>query len=207
MTDLRKAYSAEQFLREECDATHIGLLAGCGTTPRPTSLWVTVDINPAHRPDTVMDLHALHRLPPPYILYDRIICNAVLQYCHTPSVVVRNLSERLSPWGLLYLEVPFVQQVCVDAGGDRFRFTLDGLRGLVTDAGLTIVASGPTIRPGSALAWLAEEVVSHTAQNRYLRHGLALLTRVLALPLHFLPSIAPERAAGGCYVIARRPLA
>lgn len=204
MTYLRKLYSAEDFLREHCEPMMFGLLAGCGASPRPSPMWVTLDVNPAHLPDYSFDLHAPLWWAP---RYDRIICNAVLQYCHTPVVVVQNLADHLTPTGLLYLEVPFVQQVCADAGGDRFRFTLDGLRGLVTDAGLEVVASGPTIRPGSALAWLAEEVVSHTAQNRYLRHALALLTRVLAFPLHWLPSIAPERAAGGCYVIARRPLA
>lgn len=202
MTYLRKTYSAEHFLREHCPWPTYGLIAGCGSATRPLGFWVTADVNPVHQPDYLADLH--DPLPGDPTPFDRIICNAVLQYCHTPSRVVRNLADALTPNGLLYLEVPFVQQVCVDAGGDRFRFTLDGLRGLVTDAGLTIVASGPTIRPGSALAWLAEEVVSHTAQNRYVRHGLALLTRVLAFPLHFLPSIAPERAAGGCYVIARR---
>jgi SAM-dependent methyltransferase len=93
-----------------------------------------------------------HDLPFADASFDAVVCQAVLEHVMDPPRVVAEMHRVLVPGGLLYAEVPFMQQVH-EGAYDVTRYTYVGLRRLFRD--FDEVAAGPVCGPGMALAWSA----------------------------------------------------
>jgi SAM-dependent methyltransferase/uncharacterized protein YbaR (Trm112 family) len=93
-----------------------------------------------------------HDLPFADASFDAVVCQAVLEHVLDPPRVVAEMHRVLAPGGLLYAEVPFMQQVH-EGAFDVTRYTYVGLRRLFRD--FDEVAAGPVCGPAMALAWSA----------------------------------------------------
>jgi len=91
-----------------------------------------------------------HDLPFADATFDAVVCQAVLEHVLDPSRVVAEMRRVLKPDGLLYVEVPFMQQVH-EGAHDLTRYTYVGLRRLLRD--FDEVAAGAVCGPGMAVAW------------------------------------------------------
>lgn len=195
---LKKHYSAEEFV-EDYDLLLSGariLNAGSSST-RFGENCVNVDIQDKPNVDLVADLHELPQDVGPF---DAIICNAVLQYCAQPKVVIEQFKRSLVPDGLLFLEAPWVQPYCHDTD-DLYRFSELGLNQLLKD--FEILKSGPTITPGSAFVMQGSFIASSVSSNKYVSFALQKITETVLYPFHWVNTQHPERTAGAHYVIAR----
>jgi SAM-dependent methyltransferase len=88
--------------------------------------------------------------------FDVVFCNAVLEHVERPAVVVNELSRVLRPGGLLYLTVAFLQPEHNDPG-DYCRFSREGLRRLVRDAGCQPLVAEGVHSVYQTLAWIVDE--------------------------------------------------
>ena len=70
--------------------------------------------------------------------FDLVVCNYVFEHVSHPHMGVRALFNLLRPGGLLFFAVPFNEQFHL-IPGDFYRYTLDGARSLLTDAGFEII--------------------------------------------------------------------
>jgi len=91
-----------------------------------------------------------HDLPFADATFDAVVCQAVLEHVLDPPRVVAEMRRVLKPDGLLYVEIPFMQQVH-EGAHDLTRYTYVGLRRLLRD--FDEVAAGPVCGPGMAVAW------------------------------------------------------
>jgi SAM-dependent methyltransferase len=82
--------------------------------------------------------------------FDGVICQAVLEHVLDPQRCVDEIHRVLKPRGVVYAEVPFMQQVHM-AGYDFTRFTLSGCRRLFRN--FDEIGAGALGGPGMALAW------------------------------------------------------
>jgi SAM-dependent methyltransferase len=87
---------------------------------------LTVDIDPARRPEIVGDAHALPFSDGEFAC---VLCTEVLEHTERPEVVAGELMRVLKPGGVLVLTTRFVYPIH-DSPGDYFRFTKYGLRKL-----------------------------------------------------------------------------
>ena len=118
-----------------------------------------------------------HDLPFADGSYDAVVCQAVLEHVLDPARVVAELHRVLVPGGLLYVEVPFMQQVH-EGAHDLTRFTYVGLRRLLRD--FDELASAPVCGPAMAVAW----------SLRYLATAIARpLGRLVPLLTFWLPRL------------------
>ena len=85
---------------------------------------------------------------------DGVIIQAVLEYVMDPAVCVREIHRVLKPGGLVYSEMPFMQQV---HGGkyDFTRLTHSGHRRLYRH--FAEITSGACAGPGMVLAWSVQQ--------------------------------------------------
>jgi hypothetical protein len=96
-----------------------------------------LDLDPVNPDVTVIadlsDVEALGRSR-----YDCIVVPQTLQYVRDPVAAVRSLASGLRPGGAVLLTVPTVSQLDLTCGpdGDRWRFTIAGVRSLLEAAGV-----------------------------------------------------------------------
>jgi SAM-dependent methyltransferase len=77
----------------------------------------------------------LHKLPFKDESFDKIICNQVLEHVNDPQAVLRQFFRVLRPGGSLHIAVPFLWHLHQEPY-DRFRFSLNGLQYVLSEAGL-----------------------------------------------------------------------
>jgi SAM-dependent methyltransferase len=130
---------------------------------------IAVDIDPAADVDLYCDAH---ELPFPERTFDAVIATAVLEHVLDPERVMLEIHRVLRPAGLLYSEVPFVQQVH-EGRFDFTRYTLSGHRRLARR--FIELRSGATAGPGTALIWAVEHLLLAITNRRWPR-----LTKSLA---------------------------
>jgi SAM-dependent methyltransferase len=159
---------------------------------------VNVDVQHKDDVDVVCDIH---ELPESLVGFDAILCNAVLQYCHSPQKVAKEFYRVLKPGGYLFVDAPWVQPFCPDTP-DRFRFSQDALRSVFSD--FEIVDSGPSIRSGSAFAMLGIHIAQTLTLSRYINYGLGLAATVLLYPLRWISTTDESKTAGAFYMICRK---
>jgi SAM-dependent methyltransferase len=121
-----------------------------------------LDVNPVNSAATVIadlsDSESLGRSR-----YDCIIVPQTLQYVRDPVAAVRSLAAGLRPGGVVLLTVPTVSQIDLTCGpdGDRWRFTVAGVRSLLHAAGLadrsTVTAYGNVLVATAFLHGIAAE--------------------------------------------------
>jgi SAM-dependent methyltransferase len=164
---------------------------------------VEVDVALGARMDVVCDAHDL---PFASGAFDAVVCQAVLEHVLDPARVVAEIHRVLAPRGLVYSEVPFMQQV---HGGayDVTRFSLVGHRRLYRF--FDEIRSGAQGGPGMALGWSAWYLLRTLARSRTGRGLAFMLARLLFSWLKYLDVPLRRRpaaidAASGTYFLGRR---
>lgn len=160
---------------------------------------INVDVQAKPNVDLVCDLHDLPETLGPF---DAVVCNAVLQYCHSPHIVARRLHAVLAPGGLMFVDAPWVQPFSLDTP-DLYRFSEQALRAIFTD--FEIVECGPSIRPGSALRMLAVAMARGATGSPYVNFAFAGTVGALLYPLRRVRTAREAHTAGAFYLIARKP--
>jgi SAM-dependent methyltransferase len=165
---------------------------------------IETDLALGPRTKVVCDAHAL-----PFAdgSFDGVVCQGVLSVVVDPQRVVAEMHRVLAPEGLVYSEVPFMQQVC-NGAYDFTRWTPIGHARLYR--GFDVLDSGASGGPGMALAWsLSYFAMSFTGRS-HLAHGLVRrLVALVAFPLTYLDARLARQpggldAAAGVYLIGRR---
>jgi SAM-dependent methyltransferase len=156
------------------------------------------------RTKVVCDAHAL-----PFAdgSFDAAVCQGVLSVVVDPHQVVAELHRVLVPQGLVYSEVPFMQQVC-NGAADFTRWTAVGHARLYRS--FDVIASGASGGPGMALAWSLSYFAMSFTGNSHLAHGLVRrLVALISFPLTYIDGYLARQpggldAAAGVYLLGRR---
>lgn len=147
-----------------------------------------------------------HDLPFPDCSFDGVICQAVLEHVIDPYRVVSEVQRVLKPSGLIYSEIPFMQQVH-EGAYDFTRFTLLGHRRLLRC--FDEIASGSTGGPGMALVWSWRYfAMSWAGGSRALRALVDAMATFLSFWLMYFDDLVGDRpaaldAASGTYFLGR----
>jgi SAM-dependent methyltransferase len=120
--------------------------------------------------------------------FDAVITTAVLEHVADPNRVVDEIWRVLKLGGVVYSELPFMQQVH-EGAYDFTRFTMTGHRRVFRR--FTRLDSGMVAGPGTALAWSLEYFVQALIPNSLspLRNLLKLLIRVLIFWVKYIDYI------------------
>ena len=97
-----------------------------------------------------------HDLPFLDAAFDAVVTTAVLEHVLYPERVASEIVRVLKTGGLLYSELPFMQQVH-EGAYDFTRYTMSGHRRLFN--GVSEIESGIVAGPGTALVWAIESFI------------------------------------------------
>ena len=106
---------------------------------------LTLDVNPACRPDIVADIQEDTGLPPGS--FDTVIALDVLEHLRRPQRALDEIKRLLKPEGLLYITVPFFYP---RHGVEYYRFTEWALRDMLDGFDAEII----DVRRGRVWNWL-----------------------------------------------------
>jgi len=124
-----------------------------------------------------------HDLPFVEGSFDAVITTAVLEHVLYPERVAAEIYRVLKMGGLLYSELPFMQQVH-EGAYDFTRYTLSGHRRLLN--GFSEIESGMVAGPGTALVWAIENfVLAFVARSTFRKMAKALVRIGFAWLKHF----------------------
>lgn len=205
-----RSRSVQEGLREafaELDSGGIGLDLGSGANRLHPRL-LRLDLDPAAGPDCRA---AAERLPFRDNSLKVIVSQETLEHVADPWGALREAARALEPGGLLYLQTPFV--IGHHSGPrDYWRFTHEGLKRIIEDAGLTAVRIRPAVGAGTALYRISVEFIAVTASTiaRRLYLPAKALAALVCAPLR-LADWATTRGAqahripGGFLALARKP--
>lgn len=101
-------------------------------------------------------LSPLHEIPVDDGFFDAIICNAVLEHVGNPEEVMAEFARVSKSGAVLYLCVPFMQPEHLDPT-DFHRYTMDGLKLLVTRHGFDVQAADAMHNVYVTLGWIVRE--------------------------------------------------
>jgi SAM-dependent methyltransferase len=129
----------------------------------------------------------------------------VLEYVPDPARCVQDIHRVLKPDGVVYSEVPFMQQV--HSQSDFTRFTELGHRRLFRN--FTPIASGATGGPGMALAWSLRHFLMSFYDSRWARDLVKVVTSCLFFWMKYLDIILTRNgggldAASGTFFLGRK---
>ena len=153
-------------------------------------------------------VHAIadgHNLPFLDGSFDGVICQAVLEHVVDPQRCVDEIHRVLKPHGVVYAEIPFMQQVHMQ-GYDFTRFTLSGCRRLFRN--FSEIGAGSLGGPGMALAWSISYFVGSFSKSE-----VWSIFRVAVLPFfifwikyfdRFLDNPEASDAASATYFLGSR---
>ena len=148
-----------------------------------------------------------HDLPFADGAFDAVVIQAVLEHVIDPPRVVSELHRVLGPDGIIYSEVPFMQQVH-EGAYDFTRWTLGGHRRLLR--GFDELDAGAVGGPGEALSWsIRYFLLALAGSNRWTRRLVVLVAISLTLPLRWADHVLAQRpsgvdAAAGTYFLGKR---
>jgi SAM-dependent methyltransferase len=94
-----------------------------------------------------------HDLPFMDVAFDAVVTTAVLEHVLYPERVAAEIMRVLKYGGLLYSELPFMQQVH-EGAYDFTRYTMSGHKRLFNS--VSVIESGLVAGPGTALVWAIE---------------------------------------------------
>jgi SAM-dependent methyltransferase len=137
---------------------------------------------------------------------DGLICQAVLHCVPDPYLAVREMYRVLKPGGIIYIEVPFCQQL-VEGSRDLTRFTHPGLRHLCRM--YSEISSGASSGPATTLSCMYKHFLVSFAVGRRSRLALSAVAHLTAAWLKYLDFLLIDRpaaldAAFGCFFLGRR---
>jgi SAM-dependent methyltransferase len=170
----------------------------------PSIELVETDVYVGPRTRLVCDAHDL-----PFAdgAFDAVVVQAVLEHVVDPARVVAEVHRVLAEDGLVYSEVPFMQQVH-EGAHDFNRWTLTGHRRLLRD--FSEIEAGPLGGTGEALAWsIRYFMLSLTGDSGTARRLVSVLATAATLPLRWLDRVVRDRpatvdGASGTYLLGRR---
>lgn len=117
-----------------------------------------------------------HDLPFMDGAFDAVVTTAVLEHVLYPERVAAEITRVLRQGGLLYSELPFMQQVH-EGAYDFTRYTLSGHRRLFNH--FAELESGMVAGPGTALVWAIEHFAMAFVVRSALRNILKAVVRLL----------------------------
>lgn len=117
-----------------------------------------------------------HDLPFYDSTFDAVITTAVLEHVLNPGRVASEIGRVLKPDGVLYSEMPFMQQVH-EGAYDFTRYTLSGHRLLFRQ--FAELQSGMVAGPGTSLAWAIENFALAFFSGRRSRLATKAAVRIL----------------------------
>lgn len=138
-----------------------------------------------YHPDTVSTICDAHHLPFAAGFFDGVWIQAVLEHVVDPPMVVREIYRVLKKDGLVYSEIPFMQQVH-EGRYDFTRFTLSGHRYLFKD--FEVVKFGPLDGPSAALVWSLRYWIWSLTRSRNIARVAHLMVSFLIKPFVYLES-------------------
>ena len=165
---------------------------------------VETDVAFGPRTDLICDGHSL---PFADATFDAVVCQAVLEHVADPPRVVEEIWRVLGADGLVYSEIPFMQQVH-EGAYDFTRYTLIGHRRLYRR--FVRLAAGPSGGPGMALSWSLVYFARALAGRRaLLGDALAAAMRLATFWLKYfdrflLRAPAGADAAAGTFFLGRK---
>ncbi|HUK61907.1 MAG TPA: class I SAM-dependent methyltransferase, partial [Dongiaceae bacterium] len=142
-----------------------------------------------------------HHIPLPDACVDAVWIQAVLEHVLDPSRVVAEIHRVLRPDGVVYAEIPFMQQVH-EGAYDFTRFTEAGQRWLFRR--FERLDSGVVAGPGLALSWSLDHLVRGLTRSRVLGRGVGIATSWLGLLDRLVPAPFASDSASCVYFYGRR---
>jgi SAM-dependent methyltransferase len=136
---------------------------------------VEADVAVGPRTDVICDAHSL---PFAEGTFDAVVCQAVLEHVADPPRVAGEIHRVLKPGGLVYSEIPFMQQVH-EGAYDFTRFTHGGHRRLFR--WFDEIDAGATAGPGMSLGWAVRSLLSAMVGDRARARALVNLLSTLTL--------------------------
>ena len=123
-----------------------------------------------------------HDLPFKDAVFDAVITTAVLEHVMYPERAAAEIHRVLASEGLLYSELPFMQQVH-EGAYDFTRYSLSGHRRLFN--GFAEIDAGMVAGPGTALAWAIENFVLAFLHGRPARWAAKAAVRLVCFWLKY----------------------
>lgn len=117
-----------------------------------------------------------HDLPFVDGAFDAVVTTAVLEHVLYPERVAAEIARVLKPGGLLYSELPFMQQVH-EGAYDFTRFTLSGHRRLFNQ--FTEIDVGMVAGPATTLVWSLENLILAFTSRVILRKLAKVVVRLV----------------------------
>lgn len=134
-----------------------------------------------------------HDIPFEDNTFDAVIAQAVLEHVADPAQCVAEIHRVLRPDGMIYAEIPFMQQVH-GGGVDFTRFTHLGIRRLFRN--FAEVDSGACCGPGMALAWSIQYFWLSFTVNSLIRSIIRGIATVTLFPLKYIDPWLIDRPGG-----------
>jgi ubiquinone/menaquinone biosynthesis C-methylase UbiE/uncharacterized protein YbaR (Trm112 family) len=189
----------------------IVLVIGCGNLGEGLSVLleytsielVDSDVSLGGRTAIVCDAHDL---PFPANYFDGVIIQAVLEHVVDPYRCVEEIHRVLKEEGLIYAEIPFMQQVHMGQY-DFTRFTHLGQRRLFRS--FEEIGSGAVGGPGMALAWSYQYFLLSFSQSKIARDFVKIFTRLTSFYLKYFDYYLQQKpgafdSASGYYFLGRK---
>ena len=142
-----------------------------------------------------------HRIPLAGASMDAVWSQAVLEHVLEPARVVAEIHRVLRPHGLVYSEIPFLQQVH-EGPYDFTRFTESGQRWLFRR--FERLDSGAVAGPGVTLSWALDHLTRGLTRSRTAGRSVGIATSWLAALDRWIPARFASDGASCVYFYGRR---
>ena len=142
-----------------------------------------------------------HRIPLPDGSIDAVWIQSVLEHVLEPDRVVSEIHRVLRPDGLVYSEIPFLQQVH-EGPYDFTRFTESGQRWLFRR--FERLDSGAVAGPGVTLSWALDHLTRGLTRSRTTGRIIGIATSWLAALDRWIPAPFASDGASCVYFYGRR---
>lgn len=138
------------------------LILGSAGKAQPDA--ITVDIDPAHKPDITHDLN-ITPLPFDDNSFREITCHHVLEHLNDLSVLMDELHRICMPAGIIYIEVPHHTSWCANVPEHKLRFNYFAFDGYIKN-GMTKWMTGKKFK------LIKREITFHKSFRRLFLHKL-----------------------------------
>jgi len=142
-----------------------------------------------------------HRMPLADAVFDAVWIQAVLEHVLDPARVVAEIHRVLRPGGLVYSEIPFMQEVH-EGAYDFTRFSESGQRWLFR--AFERIDSGAVAGPGTTLSWALDHFVRGLTRSRTAGRVVGMATSWFGAFDRWMPRGFVSDGASCTYFYGRR---